>query len=94
LNDRSSLGGHQKLGGRNQKMTAMATASMTMAERKGAQFDSSIMDFMAISGSSGEHRARRTETWCEESQKTLIQRKKIGSAVFFSAEIQKLSCYD
>lgn len=37
-------------------MIAMAIASMTMADRKGAQFDSSIMDFMAIPDSGSEHR--------------------------------------
>jgi hypothetical protein len=90
LNGRSSLGGHQKLGGRNQKMTAMAIASMTMAERKGAQFDSSIMDFMAISGSSGEHRARRTANCNKEGKKIDPTQKDRISGFLFSGNAETL----
>ena len=75
-------------------MTAMAIASMTMAERKGAQFDSSIMDFMAVSDSGGAHRARRTANCNKKGRRKLIQRKKIGSAAYFIAEARKPSCYD
>jgi hypothetical protein len=70
------LDGCQKFGGRNHKMAAMAIASMAMAERKGVQFDCSIMDLTAISDSGGEQRARGTTSCTEEGQKKLIQRKK------------------
>jgi hypothetical protein len=72
-------------------MAAMATTSMTMAERKGAQFDASIMDRMAISDSGG---ARRAANCKKKGRRKLIQRKKTGSAAYILAEIRKLSCYD
>jgi hypothetical protein len=56
-------------------MIAAATATMTIAERKGAQFDSAIIDFMAISGLGNGHRARRRAAWDEKGRGTLIQRK-------------------
>ena len=65
-------------------MIVVAIATTTRAERKGAQLDSSIMDFMAISDPGDEHRARCTANCDGESQRTLIQRKTIGSAVLFS----------
>jgi len=42
-------------------MAAMAIASMTRAERKGVQFDCSIMDLTAVSDSGGEQRSRRNK---------------------------------
>jgi hypothetical protein len=44
------IGGSQKFGCQNHNRIAVANDAMKRAERKGAQFDSSIMDFMAISG--------------------------------------------
>jgi hypothetical protein len=84
-------GGCQKFGGRNHKMAAMAITSMTMAERKGVQFDCSIMDLTAISDSGGERRARGTTNCTKEGRKKLIQRKKPGRRLTFLAEIEKLS---
>jgi len=57
-------------------MAARAITSMTMAERKGVQFDCSIMDLTAVSDSGGEQRARGTITCTKEGRKKLIQRKK------------------
>jgi hypothetical protein len=52
-------------------MIAAATATMTIAERKGAQFDSTIMDFMAISGLRNGHRARRRSSLGRERPKNI-----------------------
>ena len=64
-------------------MAAMAIASMTRAERKGVQFDCSIMDLTAISDSGGEQRARGTTNCIKKGRKKLIQRKKAGPAAYF-----------
>ena len=64
-------------------MAAMAIASMTMAERKGVQFDCSIMDLTTISDSGGEQRARGTTNCTKEGREKLIQRKKAGPAAYF-----------
>lgn len=65
-------------------MIAMAIASMTMADRKGAQFDSSVMDVMAISGSDGEHRRSTHEKLQQERPEKidLAQKDRIGGLLF------------
>lgn len=67
---------------------AAAIATMTRAERKGTQFDSSIMVFMAISDPGNEHRARNNKLERGEA-KTLIQLKKDTIGGLYTAWVGK-----
>jgi hypothetical protein len=67
----------QKAGCQNHHRIAVASEAMKMAERKGAQFDSSIMVFMAMCPISAASTALDAEQrWIESSRGTLIQLKK------------------
>jgi hypothetical protein len=69
--------GSQKAGCQHHHRIAVASEAMKMAERKGAQFDSSIMVFMAMCPISAASTALDAEQrWIESSRGTLIQLKK------------------